>query len=797
MRAPLVPITLAFIGGILLGMPQRLPLAALAAAGGCAAAAAIAWRRRPRAGLAALLALWAVLGCLRAQREPARPAGEGQARTVALHGIIADQPSLIRGARGWSAHAATIAVRHVREGPSWRPASGRVRALLDRRGSPPPAYGDELLLEGRRMPPRGPGNPGEYDRPQALARRGIGATVRVRASDAVVTLRSGQGHPVMAAVLALRRRWEAVIASSADGDDEGVLRALLLGQRGTLSERASERFVTTGTVHLLVVSGFNVGVVALLLEWLLRLAGFGRGTRLAVSAAALAGYCLLTGMEPPVVRATLMAWVILGALALDRVVSWPNTLALAAGVMLWINPAELGDPGFQLSYGAVLSLLVLVPRWQAWLEQRLAWIRVRWVPRYLAAGLSGTAAVWVGLSPVLAWYFQLFSPVSMVANLLLSPLLGLAVGFGTFCLLGAAVYAPVFSWGSGLLLGLVHAASQCVAWCHALPGGFWWVARPPRAWLAVYYGLLVLTLMRGRVGWTGGRIACCWAAAAVVAVWALVAGRVAASRDTRLTILDVGHGDCLLVRTPAGRTMLVDAGSADAGTRRVVPFLRREGITRLDALVLTHTDEDHVGGAAAVLGAVRVAHLLTNGVRGDTMSARNVRRIAQERQVPHTALSAGMRLSGEPRFAIEVLHPPRGLVPGSPPVSNDNSLVLRLVAGRVAMLLTGDIEEQGLTWLLAQRPAIRAAVLKVPHHGSRLGEPGERFFARVRPSLAVISVGEAHGLPAGETVERLRRLGALIRTTREHGAIQVRTNGERVTVRAFRQGRRESVEATE
>jgi len=569
---------------------------------------------------------------------------------------------------------------------------------------------------------------------------------------------------------------------------------MLLGERTTLDDRVRDAFIETGTIHLLVISGFNVAVVAGLLELILRLVGIPWRMRVGLLAAGLGGYSVLTGWQPPVVRAMLMAWVVLGALTLDRVISWPNTLAAAALLILWLNPSQLFDPGFQLSFGAVLSLMVFTPRWVPWLERQVAWMRPAWARRYLALSIGTTAAIWTGLSPVLAFDFHLLSPISLIANLLIAPLMSVLIAVGTGVLLLGTVLEPIVGWSQGVLELVLRATLTAVAWCHAVPGGYWYVGRPSAWMLGGYYGLILLSLVRGRLGWTTGRVCIAWSAAAVVWLWSLVATQAASSRWLQVDVLDVGHGDSLLIRTPRGLTVLVDGGTREAGQFRVVPYLRASGIRRLDAVLLTHWDEDHIGGVIPVLEEVGVGRLLTNGTWHDTMSARAIERLVASRQIPVIPLGAGVMLGGDAGDVMDVLHPPRGLVPGTPPASNDNSVVLKVTRGSISLLFCGDIEEGGLPWLLGAGDRLRSTVLKVPHHGSRLGSLGERFFGVVEPQVAILSVGRLHHLPAPETLGALERTGAVLLSTCRDGAVRLRTDGRRLDVHTFRTQRKRRLE---
>ena len=821
----MLPVTLGFLIGVLGGARIPCPWPVVVGMGAVGAALAVMpWRGNRRWQTAALVLLWVCLGTLRMQvwqqhpemRLAARLPGAPQPAQV--HGVVIDdplgpfdpaapaddegraadspEPTSQRAAAGRSAprrlrrypgssSSCLLSLRHVRREGGWQRLAGRLRVSFDA-SRLPLVYGDEVLLEGQWERVPSPGNPGEYDRRAALARWRVHGLLRVKPMHGAVILRRNQQPRWLMAIARLRQRWQRLIQRAFLPSDANLLCSVLLGQRTLLDDRLQDAFVKTGTVHLLVISGFNVGLIAALLEMGLRLAGLPWRLRLLVVAAGIGGYAMVIGWQPPVARAALMAWVVLGAAALDRDVNWLNTLALAALIMLWLQPSQVFDPGFQLSYGAVLALLLFTPSWQPWLDAHLGWLRPSWLRRSITLSLSATSAVWLGLSPILAWYFHLLSPVSMLANLLIAPLMAALVWLGTALLILGSLCDPILLWGRGALTMLLHATVRCVWWCHAIPGGCVSVRHPGWGLLLGYYGLLALSCARMRLGLSRASLLICWMAGLTVWLWSLLGQSVGHSRWMRVDVLDVGHGDCLLVRTPAGHALLVDAGSRQAGQFHVLPMLRYEGITRLDALVLTHSDEDHLGGAIPLIEAIRVRRILTNGAWGETVPARALKRLAANRGIEVRPLRAGMAIDVGSQMTVDVLHPPRGFVPGTVAASNDNCVVLRLTRGLVSVLLTGDIEERGLPWLLRDAGVVRSTVLKVPHHGSRLGEVGERFFEAVHPQVAILSVGRLHHLPAPQTLEALRRTGCALYTTREDGAVSLRTDGLRLEVTTFK-----------
>ena len=266
--------------------------------------------------------------------------------------------------------------------------------------------------------------------------------------------------------------------------------------------------------------------------------------------------------------------------------------------------------------------------------------------------------------------------------------------------------------------------------------------------------------------------------AATVAVWFLVWGEV--NNDLRITVLDVGQGDCILVQAPGGRTMLVDGGGMhgqeasgyDIGHEVVVPALMVRGVRKIDVLVITHPHDDHVGGLPAVAEEMPVTLALDPMIESESEAYAALKKALQDGRVPVERVSEGARINLGRGIYADVLNPPEPLLLGGDSDENDNSVVLRLVDGDVTVLLAADIEEVGAARLAGYGEAIHSTILKVPHHGSAgAAQPG--FLDAVRPELAVISVGANNpfGHPSDEMMRELERVGAKVMRTDRDGAI--------------------------
>jgi competence protein ComEC len=712
---------------------------------------------------------------------------------VVLRGSIAERPTR-RPART----RLVIEAGAVRRGAEWQPAQGRVLVTL-RAATQPWQRGDgvEAVVELRR--PRNFGNPGEFDFEAYLARRGIQVTA-LAPDD-----RAWPRAPAAAGWASGLERWrDAVtrtIEATLDPTAAAIVASLLVGDAIALAPEVRDRYARAGVSHVLSISGLHVGLVAgaayALLRWLLarseRLLLHANVPKLAMAAslAPLVLYAAIAGDNVATIRAEIMGVLVVGAVLLDRPRDWLAPLAAAALAISACWPGALFEISFQLSFGAVLAIVLgggrVTAWWSAWEDAHLVRLRGphwRWV-RWLVLSQGVTLCALLGTAPLTAWHFNQVSLIAPLANPLVVPLLGLVcVGVG---LLGTAlvpVTPGVATWlftGAGLA---ARAADALVRLCAAVPGASVWVVTPSLLELLLFYGALTALLIRRRAGRRAVLALCVAGLALDAAYWA------APRRALEITFVSVGQGDCAVVEFPGSAVMVVDGGGLsggfDVGRQVVAPFLWRRKIARLDLLALSHADFDHFGGLTFLAEAFGPGAFWWNGVPGNGARFAALGRALRDAEVPAQVVSDGFgRIIGG--VEVRALHPRAGAA-GS---DNDRSLTLQLRYGPTTVLLPGDLEADGERALVAAHGgALRSTVLKVPHHGSRTSSSALLLDA-VAPRIAVISAGADNrfGFPHPAVLDAYRRRGTSVFRTDSDGAVTLRIAADgAVTVTTGRGG---------
>ncbi|NOT26324.1 MAG: DNA internalization-related competence protein ComEC/Rec2 [Acidobacteria bacterium] len=563
-----------------------------------------------------------------------------------------------------------------------------------------------------------------------------------------------------------------------------IVTAVLIGDRSGLPDDIRLRLQAAGTYHVIAISGGNIAILAALILGTLYVFGLSGRFAAFVTMALLVAYAEVVTSGPSVWRATLMAVAYLGARVMDhRSPPW-HALAIASLLIVAISPLSVRDVGFVLTFGATAALLEGARRLGGWTirHRGLGW---------LVASLAASVAAEVALFPVSAWMFSRVTSAGLVLNLVAVPLMGLVqvAGLVVVCLDSVDMVAAPAGWVAySAAQGLIDTARLVELWP-------WLSARvpPPSLWLmAIYYAGASVALM------TRGVTRGCGLLAVVVSVVAITAGRpVALSSEQgeasllRLTAFDVGQGDATLLQFPDRSTMLVDTGGApfggggfDIGSRVLSPALWDQGHRRLDRLVLTHGDPDHIGGARSVIEDFSPDVLWQGIPVAGHAPLESVLARARGLGVPVIQRWSGGQVRIGNAF-VRVLHPP-------PPdwerrrVRNDDSLVLEVTLGDVAILLLGDVGAVVERSLVSQLTPARHRILKVGHHGSRTSTSRE-LLDGWRPDIALISCGRGNsfGHPAPEVLERLASIGATVYRTDLHGQISLETDGARVQVETY------------
>jgi competence protein ComEC len=706
----------------------------------------------------------------------------------------------------------------INDGSRWRKASGRAMAIVpgDRTEIQP---GQRVQAAGHLAVFAPPLNPGEFDYRAHL--RGQGIRLRLTVDDA-----ESLWHDESASELTLRgllgriqRGSRARVSDQFDPSIAPLAAALLLGQREGIEPEVNDAFARTGTTHLLAISGLQLQALALALLLSFRVMGVRRRPAYLAVGISMFGYALLVGLAPSVVRSTVMTVTCCLAALFHRLDRPANTLSLAALGTLAVNPVFLFDIGCQLSFLAIGSLVWLVPPasarlWRVvralrnWLlgvpsalddlERRLepGWRTVlRRAGIGLVEGVAASTVLWLAALPLVALRFHLVSPIAILLNLPLIPLTSAALLLGGLALGLGIVWSPLgtpLAWAAGCLLKLTKAITL---WGVAQPWGHRFVVGPAWGWVLVFYALLGLATVATTVARRASQspeaprsegIRLWW----LLAVWAipgwLLSGSVAGATTLEAEVLAVGHGLAVLMQTPDGQAHLYDCGRLGdpaIGRRIIAPALWARGVSRIDTIYVSHADQDHYGGLPDLLdrfsiGAVRVPPGFATEANPGAMKLVD---LIRSRGIPVKPITAPQTWENAGvRFAV--LHPRAGWQPESS--DNARSLVLDIGFLGQHMLLTGDLEKEGLVELVARTPPQPPPdILLAPHHGGRSANP-ESLYEWAKPRLVVVSQRSPTFTTSDPLVLVERRNIPLLRTWRT-GSLRLRWTSSGITARGF------------
>lgn len=771
-------ISLALIGLALLGMAAFSPL-----------------RRRPAAGLVSGLALIALFASWAGWR--ATPATDdlrhvfpAEAELVRLRGTVVEGGSYLR--RDPAAFEYPEAPEPQRDFPvgadprrnqSWLlrvdelPDMGRDAGGFVKLYAPPEtklAISSRVEVIGKLRQPRRAGNPGEVDSRDRYLARGVTHTITVSDPGQIVELESPTALSPSRLAAGVHEFFHERIGSRVPAGRAAVLGATILGERGGLTMGQRSDFVRSGSIHLLVVSGMHVALLAGAIVFLLRLFGVDPRWGWAVAGVVALLYLGITGLQPSSLRATVMVLVYALGRVLLRRPDALNVLGSSALISLIVNPGDVAELGFQLSYLAVLGILVIAPCLRLW-RPRGASPERQPASRILADWVGTSLRISLGVAlctvPLLACAVHVVSPIMLVSNLVAGPLvsvllvISLALPLALIPGLDAAL-AFVLS----MLGGMLEFAAGFFA---QVPGGHHFLPAPPLWWLIGYYvALLALVLLPSlRLPRSSGAI--------LLLLWvSLLPGRALVDSEppgpATLTALDVGQGQCVVIEVPQGPCVVLDCGSTSLGSpgeRVLAPYLWARGRRHIDTLIISHADADHVNGLPQVFERFGVGEVLVSELFDSDETGKAMRQWLEARAKVRV-FRRGDRLEFAPKLQLHCLWPDPAFARAlfnEDEARNDAGLVLELEAGNRRVLLPSDVEHRGLSGFMGRYSRRGVDVLFAPHQGSAVLGLND-LLARLRPEHVVVSAREA--FPADESMQAYAA-ESLVWPTWQTGAVTI------------------------
>lgn len=653
--------------------------------------------------------------------------------------------------------------------------------------------GRELEVRGIVEKPNGRRNPSTFNYQLYLKTRGIYAIVKANSND--LMLASNDINHITNNLAKLKYGFIEKLGQSVDAETMGVLVGMLFGDKTLIDEDTYEAFQRNGIAHILSVSGIHVGIVYVCMN---KLFGNRRTwTFTLISIGFLLFYAALAEFSPSVVRAVSMIVVhMVAKLSLQRYDLTSCTCACAFAMLL-INPFYLFNVGFQLSYLAVLTLAVVLP----WTNRRIEFLKEGNCPDFMIMVLSFAApllVIQVGMAPYTAYCFNYFSVASFILNIPIIFLAGwvIPVGIilmGIFLLQNVLVHVAFMEYVLGsifdfvgfvevLLIGSMNYVNELF---YETGKSFFFVVSPSPFAILVYYSLMfflfseLFRIYYQRKEWIRiGKIV----GIGIAISFLLTTFLIKDYSEADLVFVDVGQGDCLHIRTPNGKNILIDGGGSlnyDVGEKVLMPYLLKNGVKTIDMVVLTHFHEDHYGGIRSLAKNLKIEKL-------GSYEANEYREkeILEETTLGKENLMyfhAGKEIQVEEGVRIEILYPEKRKVVdykndiANQEDENKNSLVVKVHYEELSILMTGDLGFEGETALLEaydkEDHKLSANILKMGHHGSKYST-GDEFLTKVNPKVAVFQVGKNNfGHPNQGVIEKCQNSGIMVYRNDTLGAI--------------------------
>ncbi len=614
-------------------------------------------------------------------------------------------------------------------------------------------------------------NPGNFDQQLYYAKQKIYGFVW---SEEIASV-GGKENRFLEQLHQIRQAWSTLLLENMSEENGRVLCAMLLGEKSHMDVDLKEQYQKAGIAHVLAISGLHISFIGLgIYKWIRRTGASY------ISAGVLAGlvlsiYALMIGFSVSVIRAYVMLILRIGADMSGRVYDMPTALMAAAGLIIWYQPLYLADGAFYMSHGAILGILILLPYFKKILPQK----------RWLEGALSGLA-IHIALFPVLLWFYFEIPTYSVFINLLIIPMMSWVLSLGVIGSMCCLIWSPV----GRLLLGGCDWILKVFNWlsegCCELPYSRLVFGKPNWWEMVIYYVVLLgFVLLLGKYK-DKKHILKFRRAGILFVIATFIMFAKLPNGKLQVAMLDVGQGDCIFMKGPLGKTYLMDGGSSDVdelAKYRIEPFLKSQGVGKLDYVFVSHGDSDHYCGIEEMLNrqtmGIKIKQLVLPSNYKQDKALLELAKTAMQNNVSVAVIKADQKIT-EGDLQIGCVQPDdrdKGLD------GNAGSMVLDVTFQEFDMLLTGDVEKEGEEQLVRNLSKKTYDILKVAHHGSKYSTT-EVFLKQVKPRIGWISAGEnnSYGHPHVETLERLQKFQCKVYETSKYGAILVETDGDFIDI---------------
>lgn len=801
MKRPLVPVSLSLIAGIILGeIFNFFPITAIVIITLFILIGSILVRYYP-IPLSNLLFFIMITGMVYYQYSSNRIPMDDISH-LNDRGVFTITGEVFAPARHYEDRAQIIInAKEVEDESGIRQVSGYLRVTIYGK-DPAIQYGDVIRADVKPRRPNSFKNPGSFDYERYLSRRGIRSVANIRSQD-IKKIGEG-GWRILRYIYSIRNEVRVRAKGSLDKYLYPIFMAMIIGETGYLTNEIRDDFMYSGTTHILSISGSHLALVTFFIFNLVRIALLYLPSRLLLrmgeyiipSKAAAAAtmmplifYTLITGSEVATVRSLVMAMIYLIAVLIEREDDILNALAFAAMAILIWDPNALWDISFQLSFVSVLYIGLILKHWSEWRggsdkghEEPSLWKKIG---SSLLLYLMISAGAMIGTAPLVIYYFHQFSWVGILANLIVVPLVGILVlplglvsSFFTY-LFGSSGF--VFSALNNIALLIFYRTVQFFA---SIPFSDIHLSLSLSSVILLSLLLILSTgSPRSVRGWRSSFVA-----ASLIFIFIFESGPIYDKRgNIRVTYLDIGQGDSSLIEFPGGKVMIVDGGGQfgglDLGRAVVAPYLWERGIRRIDYLVSTHPQLDHMGGLNYIIERFKIGEIWTNGTSRDTDFYRRFRHLIDVKGLTVRYPKRGMETDIYDDCRISALNPPDGQITDK---LNNSSIVLRIFCNGISFIFSGDIERKIEKDIVSLGSGFQGDIIKVPHHGSK-GSLDYSFIAGVNPKVAVISVGRhnQYGHPAEEVMNAYKDIGAAVLRTDMDGAVSIKKTKDAFRIRRY------------